>query len=117
MRRSMPQTPRDLPSSGKPTQMSVLGTKSAIQPMFLRLKVSPTTEMVSIFWPPTGQTLAYSAVFSGDDGDKSEFYEKIIFKKHQFSIFTLTYPKADKARYKPIIEHIVGCFYPGVVDY
>lgn len=57
------------------------------------------------------------AVFSGDDSGKSEFYEKIVFKKHQFSIFKLIYPKTEKARYKPIIEHLVGCFNPGIADY
>lgn len=57
------------------------------------------------------------AVLSGDDGEKSEFYTKIFWKKHQFSVFNLTYPKAAKARYVPIIEHIVDCFYAGTVDY
>lgn len=57
------------------------------------------------------------AVLSGDIDEKSEFYAKIFWKKHQFSNFELRYPKAEKARYQQIIEHLVGCFYPGVVDY
>lgn len=49
------------------------------------------------------------AVFSGTSGSKT-FYSKTIRRGDHFVIFELTYPSAEAARYKPVIQSLQGCF-------
>ena len=54
------------------------------------------------------------AVFSGDDGEKTEFYGKIFIRNNQFYIFKLTYKKQYKNQYSNIVAIISKCFTPGI---
>ena len=49
------------------------------------------------------------AVFSGTSGPNT-FYSKTIRRGDHFVIFELTYPSAAGARYKPVIQRLLGCF-------
>ncbi|MFT9014690.1 MAG: hypothetical protein ABF990_03000 [Acetobacter sp.] len=50
------------------------------------------------------------AVFSGDDGQKKEFYVKIIKRDDQFISFEISYPRAKHSEYHKIVENIEQCF-------
>lgn len=54
------------------------------------------------------------AVFSGDDGEKTEFYGKIFIRNNQFYIFKLTYKKQYKNQYSKIVAIISKCFTPRI---
>ncbi|MDE7549052.1 hypothetical protein PY793_13845 [Acetobacter fabarum] len=54
------------------------------------------------------------AVFSGDDGERTEFYGKIFIRNDQFYIFELTYKKEYKNKYSKIVERISKCFTTGI---
>ncbi|MFT8782730.1 hypothetical protein [Acetobacter syzygii] len=50
------------------------------------------------------------AVFSGDDGQKKEFYAKIIQRDDQFISFEITYPSSRHVEYQKVVESIEKCF-------
>ncbi len=50
------------------------------------------------------------AVFSGDDGERTEFYGKIFIRNNKFYMFEITYKKEHKNKYSKIVEIISRCF-------